>query len=72
MEPQPLKYLSFEDRRVKVSQHGDELLILSRKPTKGLTLKGRKGVLVSDSAMILLQGMSRLKMLSWTYLGQHY
>lgn len=79
--PQPLKYLSFEDRGVEISQHGDELRVSAMKPTKGLTFEEREGVLVSDSAIDLAPGDKQVvtcsglkageKMLSWTFLGQH-
>jgi beta-mannosidase len=79
--PQPLKYLSFGDQGVEVSQHGDELRILAMKPTKGLTFEEREGLLVSDSTIDLAPGEQQVitcsglkageKMLSWTYLGKH-
>jgi beta-mannosidase len=79
--PQPLKYLSFEDRGVSVTQHGDELRVSAKRPTKGLTFEEREGVLISDSAIDIAPGDEQVvtcrgleageKPLSWTYLGQH-
>jgi beta-mannosidase len=79
--PQPLKYLSFEDRGVSVTQHGDELRVSAKRPTKGLTFEEREGVLISDSAIDIAPGDELVvtcrgleageKPLSWTYLGQH-
>jgi beta-mannosidase len=79
--PQPLKYLSFEDRGVSVTQHGDELRVSAKRPTKGLTFEEREGVLISDSAIDIAPGDEQVvtcrgleageRPLSWTYLGQH-
>jgi beta-mannosidase len=76
--PQPFKYLSFEDRGVKVESEGDILTITAEKPTKGLVFEEREGVLVSDSAIDVVPGDSIQvkvknhsgKPLSWTYLGK--
>lgn len=79
--PQPLKYLSFEDRGVEVRKEGKgELVVTARKPTKGLVFEERKGVLLSDSALDVVPGDEvRVKVrglngadreLGWTYLGK--
>ena len=65
--PQPLKYLSFEERGVKVEKaskgedkqadgEGDILVVTAQKPTKGLVFEEREGVLVSDSALDVVPG----------------
>ena len=62
--PQPLKYLSFEDRGVKVERReikgeGDGaalLVVTAERPTKGLVFEEREGVLVSDSAIDVVPG----------------
>lgn len=58
--PQPLKYLSFEDRGVEVQRHGDTISIKARRPTKGLVFEERSGVLVDDSAIDVVPGDEQL------------
>lgn len=78
--PQPLKYLSFEDRGVEVKSEGDSLVITATKPTKGLVFEEREGVLLSDSAIDIVPGDEQVvkvkglkegdKALGWTFLGK--
>ncbi|KAF2843698.1 glycoside hydrolase family 2 protein [Patellaria atrata CBS 101060] len=78
--PQPLKYLSFEDRGVEVIAKGDEIVVNAKKPTKGLVFEERAGVLVNDSAIDVVPGDEQIltvrglgsndSPLRWTYLGK--
>ncbi|KAF2194519.1 glycoside hydrolase family 2 protein [Zopfia rhizophila CBS 207.26] len=78
--PQPLKYLSFEDRGVEVYSKGDLILVKACKPTKGLVFEERTGVLVNDSAIDVVPGDEQIikvrglaaddAPLKWTYLGK--
>ena len=78
--PQPLKYLSFDDRGVEVQVKGDTVTITAAKPTKGLVFEEREGVLVSDSAIDIVPGDTVIvkvkglhesaQPLGWTYLGK--
>jgi len=55
--PQPLKYLSFEDRGVDVKVDGDsEIRVSVQKPVKGFVFEEREGVWLSDSALDLAPG----------------
>lgn len=55
--PQPLKYLSFEDRGLDVKFNGkSEIRVSVQKPVKGFVLEEREGVLLSDSAIDLAPG----------------
>lgn len=77
--PQPLKYLSFEERGVEVVPTGDTMVVRAAKPTKGLVFEERQGVLVHDSALDVVPGdeqVIRVKGLAagdaplkWRYLG---
>ncbi|KAF1995734.1 glycoside hydrolase family 2 protein [Amniculicola lignicola CBS 123094] len=78
--PQPLKYLSFEDRGLEVTPSGNTIAVKARKPTKGLVFEERAGVLVHDSAIDVVPGDEQtIKVrglaaehapLKWTYLGR--
>jgi len=77
--PQPLKYLSFPDRNVKVDIKGDEMHVSVERPVKCLVFEEREGCHLSDSAIDLVPGDNQVitvrglkkgdKPLSWTYLG---
>jgi len=78
--PQPFKYISFENRNVKVTSIGiDRLKISAALPTKGLVFEEREGVLVQDSALDVMPGDDQIvevsglkegdKPLRWRYLG---
>lgn len=79
--PQPLKYLSFEDRGVQVQHTGNTILVKADKPTKGLVFEERTGVLVDDSAIDVVPGDEQVikvrglgaddAPLKWTYLGKN-
>jgi beta-mannosidase len=79
--PQPLKYLSFEDRGVEVYSRGETILVKASKPTKGLVFEERTGVLVDDSAIDVVPGDEQVikvrglavddAPLRWTYLGKN-
>ena len=79
--PQPLKYLSFEDRGLEVkATEGGKLSITTQKPVKGLVFEEREGVLVTDSAIDLVPGDEQVvgvkglkageEALGWTFLGK--
>ncbi|EHY61208.1 hypothetical protein HRR83_000968 [Exophiala dermatitidis] len=77
--PQPLKYLPFGDRKVKVDVIGDEMHVSAERPVKCLVFEERKGCHLSDSAIdvvpndkqvIRVRGLeSGAPPLRWTYLG---
>ncbi|KAF2719673.1 glycoside hydrolase family 2 protein [Polychaeton citri CBS 116435] len=77
--PQPLKYLDFSEREVDVIQSDGEIKVTAARPTKGLVLEERDGVVLGDSGMdvvpgdeqtIAAQGLeSSSAELSWRYLG---
>jgi beta-mannosidase len=77
--PQPLKYLSFKERGLKVEVNGDELVVTAQKPVKGLTFEEREGVLLSDSAIDVMPGDEQVvkvtgmqkgeNPLQWMFLG---
>jgi len=78
--PQPLKYLSFEDRGLEVSFDGQSSIrVKANKPVKGLVFEEREGVLLSDSGLDLAPGDEQVvtvknfrsgdQPLSWRYLG---
>ena len=78
--PQPLKYLSFEDRGLEVSFDGhSSIRVKTDKPVKGLVFEEREGVLLSDSGIDVAPGDEQVIMvkhfrsgddpLSWRYLG---
>jgi beta-mannosidase len=78
--PQPLKYLSFEDRGLEVIPQGDSIVVRAKKPTKGLVFEERSGVLVHDSAIDVVPGDEQIikvkglrkqdDPLKWTFLGK--
>ena len=80
--PQPLKYLSFEDRGLKV-QYEDEctIRIMTEKPVKGLVFEEREEVILSDSGLDVAPGDEQVvkvkhlrksdEPLAWRYLGSH-
>ncbi|KAK9481830.1 glycoside hydrolase superfamily [Lipomyces starkeyi] len=77
--PQPLKYLPFPKRNVKVEIRGDKMHVTVYRPVKCLVFEEREGCHLSDSAMdlapedeqiITVRGLkSGEEPLSWTYLG---
>ncbi|EXJ87683.1 beta-mannosidase B [Capronia coronata CBS 617.96] len=77
--PQPLKYLSFAERKVKVEAIGDELHVSAERPVKCLVFEEREGCHLSDSAIDLVPNDTQVirirglkagaPALSWTYLG---
>lgn len=80
--PQPLKYLDFDDRGVRVVQDGSSIRITAARPTKGLVFEEREGVLIDDSAIdvvpgdeqvLTVRGLGPLDApLRWRYLGQQH
>ena len=78
--PQPLKYLSFEDRELDVKVDGSKYIINAQKPVKGLVFEEREGVLINDSAIDIVPGDEQIltvkgikdgeKALGYTYLGR--
>ena len=78
--PQPLKYLSFEDRGLDISFDGHSSIhVKANKPVKGLVFEEREGVLLSDSGLDVAPGDEQVvtvknfrsgdQPLSWRYLG---
>lgn len=78
--PQPLKYLSFEDRGLEVKTEGDKIIVTAQKPVKGLVFEERTGVLVNDSGIDVVPGDEQVitvkglqegdRPLGWTFLGR--
>lgn len=80
--PQPLKYLSFEDRGLRVTyEDRSTIRVTVEKPVKGLVFEEREGVILSDSGIDVAPGdeqvirVKHMRMkdqpLSWRYLGSH-
>ncbi|KAK9320230.1 glycoside hydrolase superfamily [Lipomyces orientalis] len=77
--PQPLKYLPFPKRNVKVKIRGDQMHVIVDRPVKCLVFEEREGCHLSDSAIDLAPGDEQIvtvrglkgdaEPLSWTYLG---
>ncbi|KAI1629939.1 beta-mannosidase [Exophiala viscosa] len=77
--PQPLKYLQFPERNVKVEVVGDEMHVTADRPVKCLVFEEREGCHLTDSAIDVVPNdkqiirMRGLKPgappLDWTYLG---
>lgn len=77
--PQPLKYLQFPERGVKVEVKDDAILVSVQRPVKCLVFEERQGCHLTDSAIDLVPGDDQIvkvrglhkgdKPLDWTYLG---
>ncbi|TEA16801.1 Beta-mannosidase B [Colletotrichum sidae] len=75
--PQPLKYLEFSDRGVKVVARHGTLVVSAEKPVKGLIIQEERGMRLSDNGFDLIPGVEKVvkvegtevKKLRWTYLG---
>ncbi|EXJ83022.1 hypothetical protein A1O3_06839 [Capronia epimyces CBS 606.96] len=77
--PQPLKYLPFPGRKVKVEVVGNEMHVSAERPVKCLVFEEREGCHLSDSAIdvvpndkqvIRVRGLAAgSPALRWTYLG---
>jgi beta-mannosidase len=77
--PQPLKYLPFPKRNVKVDVRGDQMHVTVDRPVKCLVFEEREGCHLSDSAIDLTPGDEQIvtvrglkkgeEPLTWTYLG---
>ncbi|KAK5071258.1 hypothetical protein LTR64_007762 [Lithohypha guttulata] len=77
--PQPLKYLPFSERGVKVNVKGDDMHVSVQRPVKCLVFEERQGCHLTDSAIDLVPGDDQIitvkgldkgdKSLDWTYLG---
>ena len=77
--PQPLKYLPFPKRNVKVDVRGDKMHVAVDRPVKCLVFEEREGCHLSDSAIDLAPGDEQIvtvrglkkgkEPLTWTYLG---
>lgn len=84
--PQPLKYLSFVERGLEVTNKGETkdgkqtLIVSVKKPVKCLVFEEREGVMLSDSAIDIAPGDDQTititglnaggQPLSWRYLDQ--
>ncbi|KAJ5420378.1 hypothetical protein N7465_002897 [Penicillium sp. CMV-2018d] len=79
--PQPLKYLDFSNRnvRVKASPSQDEITVSADLPVKGFVFEEREGLKLSDNGFDLIPGEKKIIILSgqgaattelpWTYVG---
>jgi beta-mannosidase len=78
--PQPLKYLSFPQRNVRVQQDGESIHVSADRPVKCLVFEERDGYALSANALDLAPGDEQViqvtgakegdSLLDWTYLGQ--
>ncbi|KAF2825145.1 glycoside hydrolase [Ophiobolus disseminans] len=58
--PDPIKYLSFEDRGVEVQVLSDsDILVSAKKPVKGFVFTEKKGVKPSDNGFDLMPGQEK-------------
>ncbi|KAH8429298.1 glycoside hydrolase family 2 protein [Aspergillus melleus] len=79
--PQPLKYLNFKERGVKVDLLKDHsaVRVVASKPTKGLVFEERPGIWFGDNGVDLVPGDEQIipvrgidgdnEIPSWTYIG---
>lgn len=77
--PQPLKYLPFPQRGVRVEVRGYKMHVTAARPVKCLVFEEREGCHLSDSALDLVPGDEQIVTvrglkeedppLNWTYLG---
>ncbi|KIX02988.1 uncharacterized protein Z518_06538 [Rhinocladiella mackenziei CBS 650.93] len=77
--PQPLKYLPFPDRNVRVEIVGDEMHVSAERPVKCLVFEEREGCHLSDSAIDVVPNDTQIirvrgleagePALDWTFLG---
>ncbi|KAL0930557.1 glycosyl hydrolase family 2 [Colletotrichum truncatum] len=75
--PQPLKYIEFSDRKVKVVADGNRLVVSAERPVKGFIIQEERGVKLSDNGFDLVPGVEKVvevkgaeaANLRWTYLG---
>jgi beta-mannosidase len=77
--PQPLKYLPFHKRNVRVEVQGSKMHVSVDRPVKCLVFEEREGCHLSDSAIDVIPGDPQVieilglkpedEPLSWTYLG---
>ncbi|KAL2824229.1 glycoside hydrolase superfamily [Aspergillus cavernicola] len=78
--PQPLKYLDFSNRSVKVetSPSQDEITVSADLPVKGFVFEERQGLTLSDNGFDLVPGEKQIIQvtqgsisngLGWTYIG---
>lgn len=77
--PQPLKYLPFPERGVKVEVKSDAMHVSVQRPVKCLVFEERQGCHLTDSAIDVVPGDDQIitvkglkkgdKPLDWTYLG---
>jgi beta-mannosidase len=77
--PQPLKYLPFAKREVRVEVKGDRMHVSAQRPVKCLVFEEREGCHLSDSAIDVVPGDEQVitvkgvkegdELLDWTYLG---
>ncbi|KAL3440945.1 glycoside hydrolase superfamily [Aspergillus insuetus] len=79
--PQPLKYLDFANRGIKVeiSSSGDTVTVSTTRPVKGFVFEEREGLALSDNGFDLVPGEEQVvsvrrepgdnQPLRWTYLG---
>ena len=78
--PDPIKYLSFEERGVEVSYSQDKRLvrIVAKKPVKGFSFSELKGVTLSDNGFDIMPGEVKeitvdgtmADRLRWMYIGK--
>ncbi|KAJ4309087.1 hypothetical protein N0V84_011706 [Fusarium piperis] len=54
--PQPMKYLDFSERNVKVELSDGQYIITAQRPTKGVVLEEADGVTLSDNCVDIVPG----------------
>lgn len=78
--PQPLKYLSYEQRGLRITKEGREIRISTDKPVKGLVVEEVDGITFSDNCIDVIpgdeqvitvkEGDADLGSLVWRHLGR--
>ncbi|KAK3991550.1 hypothetical protein QBC44DRAFT_349172 [Cladorrhinum sp. PSN332] len=78
--PDPIKYLSFEERGVEVKYLGEDAVeITAKKPVKGFVFSERQGAKVSDNGFDVMPWEKPIRVkvegikaeeLAWTFVGQ--
>ncbi|KAK1623047.1 family 2 glycosyl hydrolase [Colletotrichum phormii] len=75
--PQPLKYIDFSDRKVRVEVRDGALVVSADRPVKGFIIQEERGMKLSDNGFDVVPGEERVvsvdgydvQKLRWTYLG---
>ncbi|KXH45179.1 glycosyl hydrolase family 2 [Colletotrichum simmondsii] len=75
--PQPLKYIDFSDRKVRVEVRDGTLVVSAERPVKGFIIQEERWMKLSDNGFDVVPGEERVvcvegydvQKLRWTYLG---